>query len=371
MSKINDLHEKAMEFCDEAFFAKRNGDSDAFAKFSRQALEPETEAANLLKDNFEAEPSRSILYRSAASIAIDCKEYRQAEKLISMALVGNPPNEIAEELRDLLEKVHFNRHLELKNVDLTESEMQMTMSGSAVSYGTVLTEAFIDRVKDFERIIYRTVERLLEKTFRERGPTDKSIQDGYSLYMTAPRAGSFAVTLQLGKQMKLPGIDLSSDVFDEVIDCFELINSGKEKELKEKISEDSYYLSFVSLAKRIAPDGEKVSMVGLTKVRGGKEIKLALTKKRKEILLLPETKELQEGVKSKQVVEVQGRLCFADDRNQKRTIQIEESNGLTRIIIVPEGMLDDIVKPLWDEIVVVKGYQEKNKIYLNEIFKLD
>ncbi len=107
MSKINDLHEKAMEFCDEAFFAKRNGDLDAFAKFSRQALDIETEAANLLKDNFEAEPSRSILYRSAASMAIDCKEYRQAEKLISMALVGNPPNEIVAELRELSEQLPF------------------------------------------------------------------------------------------------------------------------------------------------------------------------------------------------------------------------------------------------------------------------
>jgi hypothetical protein len=114
MSKINDLHEKAMALCDEAFFAKRKGDMDSFMKFSHQALEFETEAANLLKDNFDDEPSRSILYRSAASIAIDCKELRQAEKLIAMALVGNPPNEIAEELRDLLEKVHFSRHLELK-----------------------------------------------------------------------------------------------------------------------------------------------------------------------------------------------------------------------------------------------------------------
>ncbi len=371
MSKINDLHEKAMEFCDEAFFAKRNGDSDAFTEFSRQALEIETEAANLLKDNFEAEPSRSILYRSAASIAVDCKQYRQAEKLISMALVGNPPSEIAEELRDLLEKVNFNRHLELKNIDLTESEMQMSMIGDEVGFGTVLMELFIDRVKDIERIIYRTVERLENKVFRERGSVDKTIQESYGLYMTAPRAQSFAVTLQLGKQRQLPGMDLSSNAVDEVIDCFELINSGKEEELKKKIPQEAYYRNFINLAKRIAPDGEKVSMVGLTKIRGKEEIKLAFTKKRKEIIVISEINKTKKGEDNKPIVEVQGRLCFADDRKKKRTIQIEEDNGLTRTIIVPEGMLDDIVKPLWDEIVIVKGYEENNKIYLNEIFKLD
>lgn len=105
MSKINDLHEQAMKFSDEAFLAKRNGDLESFAKFSQQALELETEAANFLKDNFDAEPSRSVLYRSAASMAIDCQDFRKAEKLIAMALVGNPPNEIAEELRDLLRKI--------------------------------------------------------------------------------------------------------------------------------------------------------------------------------------------------------------------------------------------------------------------------
>jgi hypothetical protein len=90
-----------MEFCDEAFFAKRNGDLDAFTKFSRQALELETEAANLLKDNFEAEPSRSILYRSAASIAIDCGKNTIALKLIRRALKGEPPANILVELDEL------------------------------------------------------------------------------------------------------------------------------------------------------------------------------------------------------------------------------------------------------------------------------
>ncbi len=120
MSKINDLHEKAMEFCDEAFFAKRKGDMDSFIEFSRQALKFETEAANLLKDSFEAEPSRSILYRSAASIAIDCKEFRQAEKLIAMALVGNPPNTIAQELRDLLENLPHLQKAKPKNIKIAK-----------------------------------------------------------------------------------------------------------------------------------------------------------------------------------------------------------------------------------------------------------
>ncbi len=142
MSKINDLHEKAMEFCDEAFFAKRNGDMDSFIRFSRQALELEVEAANLLKDNFDDEPSRSILYRSAASMAIDCKEYRQAEKLISMALVGNPPNEIVAELRELLELLPLKQQSKkIKSAKLTIANKTFEVSGYQIGKKIFLQES--------------------------------------------------------------------------------------------------------------------------------------------------------------------------------------------------------------------------------------
>lgn len=123
MKKLNELHQKAMDFADRAFDAKRQGNSSLAMELSQEAFEFEKRAAEMLKDNFDVEPTRSVLYRSAASIAVDCKEYRQAEKLIAIALIGNPPDEIAEELRDLLEQVNFNRHLELRNIDLSGSEM--------------------------------------------------------------------------------------------------------------------------------------------------------------------------------------------------------------------------------------------------------
>ena len=71
-------------------------------QLAREALRSEAAAAELVRDNLAAEPTRAVLYRSAASLAIDCGEYREAERLIATALAGNPPEEIAQELRDLL-----------------------------------------------------------------------------------------------------------------------------------------------------------------------------------------------------------------------------------------------------------------------------
>ena len=123
MNKTTDLHEKAMEFHDEAFFAKRKGDLISAMKFSRQALELETQAAERLKDKLDEEPSRSVLYRSAASMAISCEEYRQAEKLIATALAGNPPEEIAEELRDLLEQVNLKQRTKAKSKTIDHAKL--------------------------------------------------------------------------------------------------------------------------------------------------------------------------------------------------------------------------------------------------------
>ena len=52
------------------------------------------------------EPSRSVLLRSAASLAFECHELREAERLASQALGGEPPSEIAQELRELLRRVY-------------------------------------------------------------------------------------------------------------------------------------------------------------------------------------------------------------------------------------------------------------------------
>jgi hypothetical protein len=72
----------------------------AHAKLS--AFEQERSAANLVADQLDFEPTRSMLHRSAASLAVKCCQLREAERLIGRALAGNPPPDIADELRDLL-----------------------------------------------------------------------------------------------------------------------------------------------------------------------------------------------------------------------------------------------------------------------------
>lgn len=109
-SKIQRRHHRAMGLCDSAVAARTSGDVERAAALFRRALGYERKAAEeVVAKAPNLEPTRSILLRSAAALAIECGEHREAEKLIATALAGDPPDEIAEELRDLLERVNLGR----------------------------------------------------------------------------------------------------------------------------------------------------------------------------------------------------------------------------------------------------------------------
>lgn len=102
MQDVEPLHQEAMALVDQAVLARQRGDAAQVAAFARAAFEKERAAANLVASQFELEPTRSVLHRSAAVLALECHEVREAERLIAQALAGDPPEDIANELRDLL-----------------------------------------------------------------------------------------------------------------------------------------------------------------------------------------------------------------------------------------------------------------------------
>lgn len=110
MQNVETLHQEAMELVDQAVLARQRGDATQVAELSRAAFQKESAAANLVANQLELEPTRSILHRSAAVLALECNELREAERLIGRALAGNPPDDIANELRDLLlDEVYSHR----------------------------------------------------------------------------------------------------------------------------------------------------------------------------------------------------------------------------------------------------------------------
>src|SRR5438270_116934 len=71
----------------------------------RQALKFEISAADSVSNRFELEPTRSVLHRGVASLALRIGEIAIAKRYIAAALHGNPPSEIRQELNEIHRQV--------------------------------------------------------------------------------------------------------------------------------------------------------------------------------------------------------------------------------------------------------------------------
>jgi hypothetical protein len=127
MNDIQRLHQQAMDWAEQAEVAKRRGESlDHVQALLKQAFDQETLAADHLVDALEVEPTRSVIHRSAAALAIDCGDFPAAERLITRALMGNPPAEVAAELKDLFMQINLTAYFERRGLHL--DMQQLTLS---------------------------------------------------------------------------------------------------------------------------------------------------------------------------------------------------------------------------------------------------
>ncbi len=122
MNHIQEKHNLAMDLAEAAFIAKLRGDLEQALQLTRQAFENEQAAAALIANQLDTEPTRSVLHRSAATLAVNCGELQAAERLIRTALSGNPPQEIAEELKDLFIQINLRPYLLRHGINVNDEQ---------------------------------------------------------------------------------------------------------------------------------------------------------------------------------------------------------------------------------------------------------
>lgn len=370
MMTVKDLHRKAMEYNDEAIIAKSKGEDPK--SFYLRAFEFEKQAFILFASKSNEEPTRSVLLRSAASLAIMAGLIEDAEKLIGLAISGNPPEEILEELRDLFQTVNFQRHLDLKGIKLNSNEIQFSLAGNDVGHGIIRSDEFLLRIEAIEKIAIRTADRLRKIPFRERLGITKSKIIEFEPYLSTPRAASFAVTIQFGGTQAQTSIEDGTSqyiVVNDILENITLLNEGNFDQLNRNIPDESYRNNFTALVKKLAPDGDRIKIVGITAKRGNEVIQVPL----KKTSFIDEissayTRNSVEKPDEVSIVELKGTLSYAYSKNN--TIKLTDENNTNHSLIVPQGLLSDIVKPYFGDFVVIKCKKDKNKMHLLEIDKI-
>ena len=114
MSTLKDCHRRAMDFVGQGFMAQMSPDPDAAIPLFEQALEMELAAIAKLPEPIE--PTYSVLHRSAGWMAFHCRQFRQAERLACRGLAGEPPEDIAAELRELLAQIYAQHCLFVRKI---------------------------------------------------------------------------------------------------------------------------------------------------------------------------------------------------------------------------------------------------------------
>lgn len=97
-------HEAAMKLYKQAK-SEKEATNINWQKTLEQAFILEKEAAYMLLEKKEAEPTRGVLFKSAASMAFDLKLYNDAKELIQIALAGKPDQQTKTGLENILNEI--------------------------------------------------------------------------------------------------------------------------------------------------------------------------------------------------------------------------------------------------------------------------
>ena len=349
MSTPRELHRSAMDFAAQGFMAQMSPTPQDAVSLFEQALDWELAAIAALPE--PVEPTYSVLHRSAGWMAIHCRQFRKAEQLACRALAGDPPADIAAELRDVLEQSNFHGHLDRNELAIGQWEIGMNLVGRAVASGVTNLACLLPRMESMQRLLHRTTQRLLELPYRAQVP--KHIRDRYPIFASAPHSESFAISLRLGHPAAaLPGLLDPARVIGEFIDLMAMVNDGDMDAVERRIPDPAYRNNFVGLARRVAPDGDDIRQVGFA-VNVGEDIRtVAFTRSGSQIC----PPDAATSPDASDWIEIAGMLGYADvgSHNGKR-FKIIDARGQMHDIQAPSGMMDDIVLPMWNSSVTVVG----------------
>jgi hypothetical protein len=129
----------------------------------------------------------------------------------------------------------------------------------------------------------------------------------------------------------------------------------------------------LGLAATVAPDGDLVATVGFTALRHGQLREVALRNSSKSIqeklsgqeVLPPKIAEDSISEKSKVTREFSGVLRFADSTHDTDVIKLVGDKEFE--IVVPSGLMNDVVRPRWNTFVTITAIKRGTQWIMESI----
>lgn len=272
-----DTHDEAMAMVDQARQAQRMGDNGLFVELLRSACHLERQAARILPPLRESEPTRTVLFRSAASLAFQSGDYQEACNLAFDGLSGNSPEELSTELLEIATDAKFRLQLIGQNLQVPNCEITLTLRGPRVSIGLAPAKQTTLILRRVERLLRGRVEDFLRKV---RDPGDLEWPVGrtrpFDVFMRPVEAEEFAVAFRLGLHEQLPLFSATS-MGEGIVGEFM-------KDLRAAIDDGDAATTnsdkFTVAARKLEPDGKDVTSIEIASVVEGQLISVRIPPKK-------------------------------------------------------------------------------------------
>jgi hypothetical protein len=369
---FKDLQKEARKYQDRASNAiAKNELPTVINDFFLKAYEYEKQAYILYSATSAEEPTRSSILLNAADLALKAELYREAEKMASIGLAGEPSDEDAEALRNLSQAIHFHKHISYHGIVINPNELILSLSGNQVGKDTVRGNELLDRIDTVSKLAFRVADRLRHKPFNEKGKPSKAEHVEFESYLTIPQSSVFAVNIGFGVNNKgtFPSLDSQPFLIEDLLSNLALVNLDNMTQLYKSIPDEAYRNNFIALTKKLSPDGDRIKTVGLSAKIHDKPYAIKLSKPKSSYNFDFMNKSKIEEDTTEREVEIIGTLFFADSKKSKIKL-FDEYSGKEYLVEVPKGILSDVVRPYFEEEVKIKGLLKNKVIHLNAIDKL-
>lgn len=366
------LHREASQLANRARIAQFDGDESAYLKLTRQAFQKESESAILLRED----PSHhmfTILHRSAATLAYRSADFRAAELLIAHGLAGDPSEHVKEELYDLLGKIRLSSKLGTTDLLDKDTDLVLSLQGVEADAGLLDYKLLPRLVTKCAVLLRNTIGFLYDFRFEDLSQVEKK----YRLLTTVPAKGSYKVGIKLAHQAQspLPNFGGFDDVLSKLLENVRLLTDGDIEQLQRNFNDDTYFNNFLGLAKEVAPDGERVTSVGIEATIQGQKQSVLLDRARSELsaMYLPSADEATptDYRISDEQETVVGLLQYADATKAHGEVKLRDDDGKWWQIVVPEGLAEDVVKPYFGDRVQIEGRHMIKVRKAKRLFLLD
>lgn len=130
MNDILNIHNEAMNLASMGDKMLKTGDANNAKALYAEAFDKERGVLNKLDDSNSSLIGRTVILRSAATLALQCGQKREAERLIAKGLSEDLPESLTMELRELLQEVYEDE------IDDSKSVCKITLPNTDKSYLT-------------------------------------------------------------------------------------------------------------------------------------------------------------------------------------------------------------------------------------------